>query len=68
VFCKDCHWHKESTDGQKGLYCKNNKAMREDSGLYPDPDNNSLIYSYDEGGCFRTGDYFGCVHFKQKEA
>lgn len=24
--------------------------------------NSSLVFSYDEGGCFKVGDNFGCVH------
>ena len=32
----------------------------------PDPEDDMLVYSYQEGGYFHVGQNFGCVHFKPR--
>lgn len=65
--CKSCsHWKPvEAADfhyfGMKdatGGTCENPKIMENQYAFAPD----TLVYSYDEGGCFWTGSEFGCVH------
>jgi hypothetical protein len=55
--CKNCKWR---VDG----YCKNDNKIDEDYGQI---DDDCLVYSYCEGGRFKVGPNFGCVHFKEKE-
>ena len=57
MYCKDCKFNKQGK-------CTSNK-IDEDCGQ--DGREDSLIYSYYEGGSFSVGGMFGCVHFKQRE-
>jgi len=56
MYCKDCKFN-------KGGDCVSEK-IGERSG--DDDTDDQLIYSYDEGGGFEVGDYFGCVHFESR--
>jgi hypothetical protein len=55
MYCKDCQ-HRDRD------ICTDEHFMQGSKRL--DEENNSLVYSYDEGGNFYVGDYFGCVYFK----
>ena len=61
MYCKYCKYR--TKDG----VCTN-KHLTELNQLEPELDNsnNSLIYSYNEGGWFDVEDYFGCIHWKTK--
>jgi hypothetical protein len=54
MFCKDCDFRKDE-------YCTHDKIM-EDHGY--DELVDQLIYDYNEGGGFKVGPLFGCVHFR----
>ena len=54
-YCKDCS-HRNS----EGLCCC--PKLQEDMGQAGAERSDMLIYSYDEGGAFWVGPYFGCVH------
>jgi len=58
MYCKDCVYY---VDGD----CTNKKLCEVGETVNFD-ENNSLIYSYNEGGWFSPQEYFGCVHFKDK--
>lgn len=60
MYCKDC----KSRDS-KGR-CLSEK-IDEDHGCSDEEKVDMLVYSYTEGGSFRVGDKFGCIHFKLKE-
>lgn len=58
MYCKDCKYYIEGD-------CLNSKLCE----IYDEVDsdaNDSLIYSYNEGGWFSPQEYFGCIHFKDK--
>ncbi len=58
MYCKDCKYNQNGD-------CSNNKLC--ESGETENfEEDNSLIYSYNEGGYFSVQDYFGCVHFEEK--
>ena len=65
-YCKDCKYRE--TDPQRRV-CNNVNITdcgyieKSDHGTLKD---SKLIYSYDEGGGFSVGDYFGCVHWEKK--
>jgi hypothetical protein len=56
--CKSC----KHRDGNG--YCTSPK-IDEDYGY--DGENDMLVYSYTEGGAFRVGDNFGCVHHEFRD-
>jgi hypothetical protein len=56
--CKTC---KFKTNGK----CQS-EFIREDWGETGDEDK-SLVYDYSEGGGFKVGDNFGCVHHEAKD-
>ena len=63
MYCKDCKFREKMRDK---FHCINKHIVE----FYPHDDvdsNKCLIYSYDESGCFYVGEYFGCIHFEQKE-
>lgn len=57
--CKDCTWR------SPGGYCKNLDNIGEDVGQGPGENDDRLIYSYSEGGYFKVGANFGCVHYDE---
>ena len=56
--CKTCDWWEPRE-------CGNHEKIGELDDTHEAPD--SLTYSYDEGGRFKTGPDFGCVHHKVPE-
>jgi hypothetical protein len=65
MYCKDC-FHSSFDDNLsfRPRICCSPKFGNEgetDKSL-----NDTIEYSYDEGGCFEVGDNFGCIHFKKK--
>jgi hypothetical protein len=50
----------------KVLHCTH-KKLGEPGEVYIDELDDSLVYSYNEGGCFTVGKNFGCIHHKEKE-
>lgn len=60
--CKTCTWR---VDGEEGFECKNREKIGER--LHTHEADDALTYSYDEGGYFRPGPEFGCVHHEEKE-
>ena len=63
MYCKDCKFREKYYEGN--YICRNYDKLDEDHGV--GKDNDQLSYSYNEGGYFQVGDFFGCVHFKQRE-
>lgn len=60
MHCKDCVFRVKGN-------CLNPHLTDEE--YNPDFDKTvGLKYSYDEGGWFEVGEYFGCIHFKDKNA
>ena len=56
--CKNCtFWDGDSNDG----WCNKGKIIERS---YYDGGKDSVVYSYDEGGCFSVGPEFGCIHFE----
>ena len=62
--CKDCKYaiKNEHNRFMPQLICTSEK-LGED---IPDPEDDMLVYSYQEGGYFHVGQNFGCVHFKPR--
>jgi hypothetical protein len=61
MVCKNCKWR------NKNFYCTNDNICETYSphGFDIENTNNSfLVYDYQEGGGFKVGDNFGCVHFE----
>jgi hypothetical protein len=58
--CKDVHC-------PIGYYECTSEKIRE-SGYPTETTEDSLVYSYDEGGAFYVGARFGCVHHEEKTA
>ena len=61
--CKDCKFREDD------FYCVHPKIGEAlINSFYPEKekDQDFLSYSYDEGGGFQVGNYFGCVHFTAK--
>ena len=56
MYCKDCKYYVEG-DCHNPKLCESGEVEKWD-------ENNSLVYSYQEGGCFSPQEYFGCIHFK----
>ena len=64
-FCKDCFFSSTISDSLR--YCLNTKIRCLNiNDIDLENDHNNLMYEYDENGKFYVGDYFGCVHFKNK--
>ena len=45
----------------------NSEKIDETMGQSDEKKADMLIYSYSEGGSFWVGEYFGCVHHKEKD-
>ncbi len=58
--CKNCKFRDEDR------YCQSVFLYENGMGDDDNKDDNALVYSYFEGGSFRVGDNFGCVHFEEK--
>ena len=56
MYCKTCAWRDASG------HCLNEDKIMEGGGNEKPDD--SLVYSYYEGGGFWVGERFGCVHHK----
>ena len=63
--CKDCEYKKDF-DGRNTCTCEGITEDKEWSSDKQINESNKLIYSYFENGWFYVGDFFGCVHFKEK--
>lgn len=64
MYCKDCVFRVIDKYGSRT--CKNlhlHEAGDRDKLIDKE---DSLQYSYNEGGWFEVGDNFGCVHFKDR--
>jgi hypothetical protein len=62
--CKTCvHWKEESIGVHKFRLCDSTKIQEERAQSEVER-LDMLIYSYYEGGDFRPGPDFGCVHHK----
>ena len=59
--CKNCLFWDEN-------HICNSEYLTEMGSAENDNLEDSLIYSYNEDGCFYTGKNFGCVHFKRKKS
>lgn len=66
-YCKDCTFRNaENRKGNKSsCVCPKLTDDSYDSDEYNADD--SLVYSYDEGGVFYVGDKFGCIHWMPKK-
>jgi hypothetical protein len=69
-YCETCkHRDSTATPASPCLHnyrvCNNGNKLLEGHGW--DDNDDSLIYAYDEGGCFYVGPKFGCVHHEEKE-
>ena len=64
--CKNCEYRKPVPGNADAIsFCKHEKL----SDYMGQPDEfcqDALLYEFSEGGEFIVGDYFGCVHFKEK--
>lgn len=62
--CKDCKFRdkEESMSGKHLCVCPKFTSDRHGDSQYGADD--SMIYSYDEGGGFYVGEYFGCIHWQ----
>ncbi|MCK5607482.1 hypothetical protein KAR91_36705 [Candidatus Pacearchaeota archaeon] len=58
--CKDCKHRNEER------YCGNEEKIDENYGQGRGDNDDKMIYSYSEGGGFKVGDNFGCIHFERK--
>jgi hypothetical protein len=62
--CKTCvYWKEESIGIHKFRVCDSNK-IQEECGQPKGERLDMLVYSYYEGGYFKSGPDFGCVHHK----
>jgi hypothetical protein len=61
--CKTCKYREAD---QKDFYCVNPK-LGEYGEVTLDSNDDSLVYSYNEGGSFMVGANFVCVHHKDKK-
>lgn len=66
-YCKDCAFRNAENRKANKSACVCPKLTDDsyDSDEYSADD--SLVYSYDEGGVFYVGDNFGCVHWTTKK-
>lgn len=65
MYCKDCVFRQVNCNTGESV-CLNPQLT---DNHYPEEDfdkTKGLKHSYDECGWFEVGDYFGCVHFKDK--
>lgn len=46
--------------------CTNEKLHEQDVYSFKRPEEDHLVYSYDEGGKFWVGPKFGCIHWRVK--
>lgn len=56
VLCGRCAWRADSG------HCTCPKIHERETGPECGPDDDHLVYSYNEGGSFWVGPQFGCVH------
>ena len=61
-YCKDCYFRDSFGD------CTNDAKLHENVDQQEDPIDDHLIYSYNEDGSFRVGEFFGCIHFTKNHA
>lgn len=60
--CLHCRFRDENK------FCENHKLRENGDGRSEDnTDDDELVYSYNEGGGFKVGDNFGCVHFERRK-
>ena len=63
--CETCKfWQPHEFAESPMRVCQSSKVV--ETGPW-DGEDDSLVYSYDEGGYFQTGPKFGCVHHEPKE-
>ena len=64
--CDTCGWLVKQTNPNflRGIFCECPKIC--ESGGDCAGDNDSLRYSFSEGGGFKPGPKFGCVHHKER--
>lgn len=55
MHCKDCLFRNESGECDSPYF---SDYLHHDNGI---------AYQYSEGGSFIVGDFFGCIHFENKE-
>jgi hypothetical protein len=55
--CKDCRFRDENR------YCENDDKIDENHYQGRGDNDDRMIYSYQEGGGFKVGDNFGCIHW-----
>ena len=63
--CKTCKFRK-AQDYSGDFVCKSPK-IEEDIGQEQSERVDMLIYSYQEGGSFKVGENFGCIHHAKVE-
>ena len=64
MHCKDCVFRVVNKVGEK--VCKNLHLFEAGDKEEEIDKEDSLQYSYNEGGWFEVGDNFGCVHFQDR--
>ena len=65
--CENCKWwedHSHSTIYHDFKMCGNGKLREE---WREEGEEDCLLYSYTEGGCFYPGPKFGCIHWEAKD-
>lgn len=68
MYCKDCKWKKIDNPKFYPRQVCTNPNIHELCENEPGDDlTDDLTYSYSEGGIFIVGDFFGCVHFTEKD-
>lgn len=63
MYCKDCKYRQNRTSHGNEAICTNNKITEADFFSSNEDTSDMLVYPYTEGGYFKVGPYFGCVHF-----
>lgn len=64
MYCKDCVFRQVNCNTRESVCLS--PYLTDDAYDQDFDRTKGLKYSYDEGGWFEVGDYFGCVHFKDK--
>lgn len=75
--CRSCRWHRKverqrpiGAEEDNGSYCMSDKmyelGARPKGGEEFSPDH--LVYAFNEGGYFWTGNSFGCVNWEDRRA
>lgn len=66
--CKTCaHWSDKPPYGRVDFLHRTCECPKLQEDIYTDTPEDTLCYSYQEGGCFYAGPDFGCVHWIKKE-